>query len=327
MSGLEIIDPAAGGCGVAAQPRDEAPVGREFSADDRTYRRTRLPRWLKRRVPLGTGISFTDRTVEDLGLETVCREAQCPNRSECWSRKTATFMVMGKVCTRPCGFCAVKRGRPDPLDADEPQRLAEACRRLGLRYIVLTSVDRDDLPDGGAEHFRQCIEAVRRATGAKIEVLTPDFQGDADALDCLMDARPEVFNHNVETVARLQRPVRRRANYRDSLFCLDHVKRRYPGTATKSGIMLGLGETFDEILATAADLRRIGVDLLTVGQYLQPSQWHLPVERFWTPDEFAHLGRLCRRMGFAHVASAPFVRSSYHADEAWQLASDAMADA
>lgn len=281
----------------------------------------RLPRWLKRPLPTGGEFSFTDRLIQDLGLETVCQEARCPNRTECWSRQTATFMILGRVCTRPCGFCAVERGHPEPLSDDEPERLAEAAQRLGLKHVVITSVTRDDLPDGGADHFRRCILAVRSRLDASIEVLTPDFDGNADAIDIVLDGSPDVFNHNIETVARLQQRVRRKAAYETSLSLLAHVKRRRPKGVTKSGIMLGLGETTDEILDAFADLRSVGVDLLTVGQYLQPSSKHLPVERYLPPEEFTELGRLAGKMGFAHVASAPFVRSSYHADEAWQLAS------
>ncbi|MFO0948232.1 MAG: lipoyl synthase [Planctomycetota bacterium] len=280
----------------------------------------RLPRWLKRPLPSGGEFTFTDRLINDLGLETVCKEAHCPNRTECWSRKTATFMILGRVCTRPCGFCAVERGHPEPLAEDEPERLAEAAERLGLRHVVITSVTRDDLPEGGADHFRRCILAVRRRMNASIEVLTPDFNGDTAAIDIVLAGAPDVFNHNIETVARLQQRVRRKAAYETSLSLLAYVKRRRPDAVTKSGIMLGLGETTDEILEAFADLRNAGVDLLTVGQYLQPSPKHLPVERFVPPEEFASLGRLAETMGFAHVASAPFVRSSYHADEAWLLA-------
>jgi lipoic acid synthetase len=224
-------------------------------------------------------------------------------------------MVMGDVCTRPCGFCSVKRGRPDELLADEPERLAEACHRLGLRHVVITSVTRDDLSDGGADHFRQCVLAVRRRTGATIEVLTPDFDGRPELIDIVLAAEPEVFNHNLETVARLQQHVRRKSQYSVSLAVLKHVKESRPGVRTKSGLMLGLGETTEEVIETLADLRAVGCDLLTLGQYLQPSPRHLPVDRYLPPDEFDELGRLARRLGFVDVASGPFVRSSYHADE------------
>jgi lipoic acid synthetase len=257
----------------------------------------------------------TRALVDDLKLETVCESARCPNRSECWTRRTATFMVLGEVCTRPCGFCSVPRGKPDAPALDEPDRLAEACARLGLRHVVITSVTRDDLPDGGADHFRRCILAVRERTGATIEVLTPDFDGDTAALDVVLSASPEVFNHNMETVARLQRHVRRKSQYAVSLGVLDHVKRSRPDIRTKSGLMLGLGETTEELFETLADLRSVGCDLLTLGQYLQPSPRHLPVERYLPPAEFDELGRLARTLGFLDVASGPFVRSSYHADE------------
>jgi lipoic acid synthetase len=253
--------------------------------------------------------------VEELGLETVCESARCPNRSECWTRRTATFMILGEVCTRPCGFCAVPRGQPEPVALDEPDRLAEACDRLGLRHVVITSVTRDDLPDGGAEHFRRCVLAVRARTGATIEVLTPDFDGQTASIDTVLSAEPEVFNHNMETVARLQRHVRRKSQYAVSLKVLEHAKRSRPSLLTKSGLMLGLGETTEELFETLADLRDVGCDLLTLGQYLQPSPRHLPVSRYLPPSEFDELGRLARALGFVEVASGPFVRSSYHADE------------
>ena len=243
------------------------------------------------------------------------RERRCPNRAECWTRRTATFMILGETCTRPCGFCAVKRGKPEVVADDEPARVAEACLRLGLRHVVITSVTRDDLADGGAEHFRRCVLAVRERTGATIEVLTPDFDGRADCIDVVLSACPEVFNHNLETVARLQQHVRRKSQYEVSLEVLRHVKTRSPETRTKSGLMLGLGETTEELLETLADLRSIGCDFLTLGQYLQPSPRHLPVARYLPPDEFDELGRIARSLGFIEVASGPFVRSSYHADE------------
>ena len=275
----------------------------------------RLPDWLKRPIPAAGGMGFTQSLVSELGLETVCESARCPNRSECWTRRTATFMVLGDVCTRPCGFCAVKRGRPEEVMIDEPERLAEACQRLGLRHVVITSVTRDDLPDGGAEHFRQCVLAVRRRTGATIEVLTPDFDGRPELIDIVLAAAPDVFNHNMETVARLQQHVRRKSQYAVSLAVLEHVKKTRPEIRTKTGLMLGLGETTEEVLDTLADLRSIGCDLLTLGQYLQPSSRHLPVVRYLPPAEFDELGRLARKLGFVDVASGPFVRSSYHADE------------
>jgi lipoic acid synthetase len=281
--------------------------------------RRRLPEWLKRPIPAAGGTYFTKGLIAELGLETICESARCPNRSECWTRRTATFMILGDVCTRPCGFCAVKRGHPDAVAIDEPDRLAEACARLGLRHVVITSVTRDDLPDGGAEHFRQCILAVRARTGATVEVLTPDFDGDTHAIDCVLSAAPEVFNHNLETVARLQQHVRRKSQYETSLKVLAHAKERRPDVWTKSGLMLGLGETTEETIETLADLRSIGCDFVTLGQYLQPSPRHLPVVRYLPPEEFDALGNVARALGFAQVASGPFVRSSYHADEMARL--------
>ena len=289
---------------------------RPDAAPPEPVRTRRLPEWLKRPIPAAGGMSFTRSLVAELGLETVCESAKCPNRSECWTRRTATFMILGGVCTRPCGFCAVDRGHPEAVAIDEPDRLAEACHRLGLRHVVITSVTRDDLPDGGAEHFRQCVLAVRERTGATIEVLTPDFDGRPEAIDVVLQARPEVFNHNMETVARLQQHVRRKSQYAVSLAVLEHAKKAGArhGVRTKSGLMLGLGETIEEIFETLADLRSIGCDFLTLGQYLQPSPRHLPVVRYVPPDEFDELGRLALKLGFADVASGPFVRSSYHAD-------------
>ncbi|HMP58208.1 MAG TPA: lipoyl synthase [Gemmatales bacterium] len=275
----------------------------------------RLPSWLKRPLPLGNEGFFTDQLIQDLGLETVCESARCPNRMECWSRRTATFMILGNVCTRPCGFCSVPRGDPLPVADDEPERLAEACARLGLSHVVITSVTRDDLPDGGAEHFRQCILTVRQRTGATIEVLTPDFLGNPAAIDTVLKAEPEVYNHNMETVPRFYKKVRGRADYRRSLDLLHRVKQQRPSTITKSGLMLGLGETTSELLDVLADLRSVDCDALTLGQYLNPSFKHVNVARYLPPEEFDALGTLARRLGFRHVASGPFVRSSYHADE------------
>ncbi len=274
----------------------------------------RLPRWLKREVPKGNANHFTARLLEELGLETVCDNAKCPNRMECYSQKTATFMVLGNVCTRPCGFCAVSRGRPDAIPADEPARLAEAARRLGLEHVVITSVTRDDLPDGGADHFYQCVQAVRAVTGAAVEVLTPDFLNNPAALRRVVDAAPEVFNHNTETVPRLYRKVRGpKSDYRWTLELLRLVKQWNPNIRTKSGLMLGLGETREELLEVLVDLRDVGCDSLTLGQYLQPGEGYLPVVRYVPPEEFDELGDVARSLGFAKVASGPFVRSSYHA--------------
>jgi lipoic acid synthetase len=308
--------PAAAGCGAVGPIAAQAPGLTVIDAPAEAPRR-RLPAWLKRPIPESGGTYFTKDLVGELGLETICESAKCPNRSECWTRRTATFMILGETCTRPCGFCAVKRGHPEAVAIDEPDRLAEACARLGLKHVVITSVTRDDLPDGGADHFRLCVEAVRARTGATIEVLTPDFDGDERAIEIVLRARPEVFNHNLETVPRLQQYVRRKSQYVVSMKVLAHAKHigGPSGVRTKSGLMLGLGETTEEVIETMADLRGIDCDFLTLGQYLQPSLKHLPVDRYLHPDEFDELGRLARSMGFAEVASGPFVRSSYHADE------------
>jgi len=274
----------------------------------------RLPRWLKKHLPKGDANHFTARLIEELRLETVCESAKCPNRMECWSQKTATFMIMGNVCTRPCGFCSVPKGKTEALELDEPERVAEAARRLDLRHVVITSVTRDDLADGGAEHFYRCVLAVREKTGAAVEVLTPDFLGKHKAIERVVESRPEVFNHNTETVPRLYREVRgRKSVYRWTLELLRRVKHLDSTIKTKSGLMLGLGETRDELLDTLADLHDAGVDYLTLGQYLQPTPEHLPVVRYVPPDEFDEVGDLARAMGFRKVASGPFVRSSYHA--------------
>ena len=276
--------------------------------------RRRLPPWLKRPLP-APGMFFTSRVIEDLRLETVCESAKCPNRTECWSQRTATFMILGNVCTRPCGFCSVPKGKTEALQADEPERVAEAAARLGLKHVVITSVTRDDLGDGGSQHFYECVLAVRARTGAAVEVLTPDFLGNTQAIDRVIEAAPDVFNHNLETVPRLYHRVRRNAVYQRSLDLLARVKDRAPQIPTKSGLMLGLGETTEEIVAVCADLRAVGCEILTVGQYLQPSPGHLPVERYVPPEEFDALGNLVRGLGFKLVASGPFVRSSYHAGE------------
>lgn len=276
----------------------------------------RLPRWLKRNVPLGNANHFTAHLIDELGLETVCQSAKCPNRMECWSQKTATFMIMGNVCTRPCGFCSVPKGKTEALELDEPDRLAEAAFRLGLKHVVITSVTRDDLADGGADHFYRCVLAVRQRTGAAVEVLTPDFLGKPGAIERVVAAAPEVFNHNTETVPRLYHQVRgRKSAYRWTLALLRRVKELNPAIKTKSGLMLGLGETRDELFDTLADLLDAGVDYLTLGQYLQPTPEHLPVVQYVPPAEFDELGDHARALGFKKVASGPFVRSSYHARE------------
>jgi lipoic acid synthetase len=282
---------------------------------DRAITSKRLPAWLKRDLPRGNENFFTQNLLTELRLETVCENARCPNRPECYARRTATFMILGNVCTRPCGFCSVPRGIPEQLEDDEPQRVAEAAYRLALRHVVITSVTRDDLSDGGADHFYRCVLAVRERTGAVVEVLTPDFLGDKASIDRVLEARPEVYNHNMETVPRFYKKVRGRADYQRSLDLLDHVKQRSPETVTKSGLMLGLGETAEELLDVLADLRAINCDTLTLGQYLTPTLKHVPVARYLAPEEFDALAVLARSLGFAHVASGPFVRSSYHADE------------
>lgn len=277
----------------------------------------RLPRWLKRRVPKGNANHFTANLLDELQLETVCDNARCPNRMECYSQQTATLMILGNICTRACGFCSVPRGKPEPPAADEPERVAEAAARLGLRHVVITSVTRDDLPDGGAGHFARCVLAVRQRTGATIEVLTPDFVETPAALERVVQSAPEVFNHNTETVPRLYRRLRGpKSDYRWTLELLRRVKQGNPAIKTKSGLMLGVGETHEEVLDVLADLRDRNVDFLTLGQYLQPDpSRYLPVVRYLHPDEFDELGRAAQNLGFQKVASGPFVRSSYHARE------------
>lgn len=295
--------------------QDTGPVERPIHAPHDSARR--LPRWLKREVPKGNCGHFTAQLVNDLSLQTVCDHARCPNRMECYSHKTATFMILGNVCTRSCGFCAVERGTPGPPDPDEPRRIGEAASRLGLKHVVITSVTRDDLPDGGADHFRRCIDAVRQASGASVEVLTPDFLHNSLAIERVVAARPDVFNHNVETVPRLYRKVRGPlADYTWTLEIFHLVRRHDPSIKTKSGLMLGLGESREELLDVLADLLDRGCDFLTLGQYLQPDQGRLlPVTRYLEPEEFVELGEAARAMGFQRVASGPFVRSSYHAHE------------
>jgi lipoic acid synthetase len=283
----------------------------------KTQPRPRLPAWLRTSLPTGDGFAQTRALLEELKLHTVCQSAGCPNHWECWSKGTATFMIGGDRCTRACGFCAVTTAKPFALEADEPARVAEATRRLRLRHVVITAVARDDLPDGGADHFRRTIHAVRLLSpGTVIEVLTPDFNEHEAAIDSVLAAAPHIFNHNLETVRRLTPAVRSRATYDRSLNVLQQVKTKAGTTIyTKSGLMLGLGETEEELVTALADLRRVGCDLLTLGQYLQPTRRHLPVTEFIKPERFADYGRRARTMGFLHVASAPMVRSSYHADE------------
>jgi len=303
---LDIVN-ESGGCGAGSC--GSVPVSPSAKES------RRLPSWLKRQVPLGGGNNFTNNLIAELGLETICDSGRCPNRTECYSQKTATFMILGNVCTRPCGFCSVDRGRPDKLEADEPQRVAEAASRLGLKHVVITSVTRDDLPDGGADHFYQTVVAVRERTGAGVEVLTPDFVGLPDALDRVIESAPDVFNHNTETVPRLYRKVRGpKSDYAWTLELMRRIKQKNPAIRTKSGLMLGLGETQEEVFDVLADLLDAGCDFLTLGQYLQPAvEKYLPVVRYVPPQEFTELGQQAKAMGFKQVASGPFVRSSYHA--------------
>jgi lipoyl synthase len=284
---------------------------------DKGERRARLPEWFRLRLPTSESFARTRNLLGDLRLHTVCESARCPNHWECWSQGTATFMIAGDRCTRACGFCAVTTARPHALEADEPARVAEATRRMKLKHVVITAVARDDLTDGGAEHFRRTIEAVREANpGIVIEVLVPDFNDRDASIEAVLSASPEIFNHNLETVRRLTPAVRSRATYDRSLGVLAKVKTwRGRRTYTKSGLMLGLGETQDELFAALADLRRVGCDILTLGQYLQPTLKHLPVVEFVAPPKFADYKRVGEEMGFLHVASGPLVRSSYHADD------------
>ncbi len=266
---------------------------------------------------MGTNYRELKELIERLRLHTVCESAACPNVGECWNQRTATFMILGNVCTRRCGFCAVQKGAPLPVDYDEPQRVAEAVQAMGLEFAVITSVNRDDREDGGAELFAAAIRAIReRVPGCGVEVLIPDFQGSHAAVETVMEAAPDVLNHNTETVPRLYRQVRLGARYERSLDVLAHAKRTSPATPTKSGLMLGLGETTDEVLAVMRDLRAHQVDILTVGQYLRPSPKHLPIVRYVTPGEFEELKEAGYEMGFGHVESGPLVRSSYHARKA-----------
>ncbi|MBL8214623.1 MAG: lipoyl synthase [Bryobacterales bacterium] len=273
------------------------------------------PDWLRAPAPAGGNYRELKALVERLQLHTVCESAACPNVGECWNHRTATFMILGNVCTRRCGFCAVQKGAPLEVDFDEPRRVAEAIAALGLKYAVLTSVNRDDRKDGGALLFAMCIRAIReRIPDCKVEVLVPDFQGSHDAMEIVMDARPDVLNHNTETVPRLYRQVRLGARYMRSLDMLAYAKKLRPEVPTKSGLMLGLGETLDEVLQVMRDLRAHNVDIVTLGQYLRPSPKHLPILRYVTPEEFAMLRREGMAMGFPHVEAGPLVRSSYHAD-------------
>jgi lipoyl synthase len=274
------------------------------------------PSWLRAKAPAGENFHQLKKLARGLGLHTVCESAQCPNIGECWNHRTATFMLLGDICTRRCGFCAVPKGRPQPIDLDEPRRVAEAVATLGLKHAVITSVNRDDDNIGGAKIFAETIRQVcRAATDCRVEVLIPDFQGIDEALQIVLEARPNVLNHNTESVPRLYRAVRSGARYERTLRLLDNAKRFSPGMVTKSGLMVGLGESMTELIDVFRDLAERKVDILTVGQYLRPSRDHLPIARFYTPDEFGFLKEEALRLGFRHVESGPLVRSSYHAHE------------
>jgi lipoyl synthase len=275
---------------------------------------SRRPDWLRVRVPAGENYEELKRLMRSKALHTVCEEARCPNIGECWSHRTATFMILGSICTRSCGFCAVATGRPMAVDWEEPRRIAEAVQQMGLSHVVITMVNRDELHDGGATIFAATIRWIRRLNPeCTVEVLTSDFKGSREALKILMDARPNVFSHNVETVPRLYPMVRPQAIYRRSLDVLGWAKEMYPEIPTKTGFMLGLGETRDEVIDLLDDLHNTLVDIITIGQYLQPTRQHLPIERYVTPDEFREYAHIGKAMGFRHVESGPLVRSSYHA--------------
>eukprot|EP01059_Diplonema_ambulator_P028361 TRINITY_DN47143_c0_g1_i1.p1 TRINITY_DN47143_c0_g1~~TRINITY_DN47143_c0_g1_i1.p1 ORF type:complete len:319 (+),score=-67.66 TRINITY_DN47143_c0_g1_i1:701-1657(+) len=275
------------------------------------------PEWIKIKLPSSHNVKNLQALLRENSLVTVCEQASCPNLTECFDRGIATFMIMGDKCTRRCTFCDVGHGRPDPLSPEEPKNLAETVRRMGLRFVVITSVDRDDLRDGGSAHFSACIQAIRDlGSSIQVEILVPDFRGRMEkALQALSQSLPDIFNHNVETVPRLYKAVRPGADYAWSLRLLQLFKQKYPGIPTKSGIMVGLGETDEELFAVMEDLRAHQVDMLTVGQYLQPSSYHAPVKRYVHPEQFIAYAELGKKMGFSHVASGPLVRSSYHADQ------------
>ena len=286
----------------------------------------RLPPWMKVRAPGGPNFLELRQLLRGNELHTVCEEAHCPNIGACWERRTATFMILGDICTRACAYCAVTTGRPSGLDLGEPVRLAETAARMGLRYAVITAVNRDDLPDGGSFVFAECLRQIRRRVpGCRVEVLIPDFCGNWDALATVMGAAPDTLNHNIETVRRVFRRVRPKGDYDQSLELLERAKALSPSGITKSGMMVGLGESWDEAVETMGDLRAVGCDLLTIGQYLRPSAKHAPLARWYTPEEFDELRREGESLGFRHVASGPLVRSSYHADEQHEAALTAVA--
>jgi lipoic acid synthetase len=278
--------------------------------------RAAKPQWLRAKAPVGENFHNLKKLARGLGLHTVCESAQCPNIGECWNHRTATFMLLGDICTRRCGFCAVPKGRPEPIDWDEPRRVADAVATLGLKHAVVTSVNRDDDNIGSAKVFAETIREIRERTpDCRVEVLIPDFQGVDESLRIVLAARPDVLNHNTETVPRLYRAVRSGARYERTLTLLENAKKISPGMVTKSGVMVGLGETTDELVEVFRDLGSRGVDILTVGQYLRPSRDHLPIARFYSPEEFTYLKNEALRFGFRHVESGPMVRSSYHAHE------------
>jgi len=282
------------------------------------------PRWLKRQLPRGPRCASVERLLDGLNLQTVCTNAKCPNRNECYGAGTTTFLILGNICTRDCRFCAVSSGSPEPPDSDEPARVAQAAKKLRLRHVVITSVTRDDLPDGGSRHFAETVIRIRRACEAAIEVLTPDFNGDEECIAAVAsgDETPDVYNHNVETVPRLYPEVRPTADYIKSLNLLKFVGEIRPGIVTKSGLMVGLGETRQEIFSVMDDLRAVGCAAVTIGQYLRPSPEHLPVKRFVEPGEFEEYAEIARGKGFRMVAAGPFVRSSYHAGELFRTAAE-----
>ena len=321
MAGIEVKAPKPSRAQRGAEKTARNPVKIQPAAGPLP----RKPAWIRVKAPTGGAVARLKSLLREQRLHTVCEEASCPNLGECFSRGTATFMIMGDLCTRRCPFCDVAHGRPLPLDADEPAHLAETVARMGLRYVVITSVDRDDLRDGGASHFAACIEQLRASCPqTRIEILVPDFRGRMEAaLEHLSASPPDVFNHNLETVPRLYRKARPGADYAWSLNLIRAFRAAHPSVPTKSGLMLGLGEERNEVIETFRDLRAHGCDMLTIGQYLQPSRHHLPVERYWEPAAFESLGRVALGMGFTNVASGPLVRSSYHAD--LQAAGEAVA--
>lgn len=281
----------------------------------------RLPEYLKRPIIDTETTKTVRRILKTKCLNTVCEGARCPNKSECYSHNTATFLIMGQVCTRNCRYCNISPARPEPLDRQEPEHIAEAVKELGLKYAVITSVTRDDLPDGGAEHFKNCIDEIRKISDAKIEILTPDFKGDRASLDTIISAKPDVFNHNIETVRRIFKTARPQGDYDCSLRVLKYIKEN-SSIVTKSGLMVGLGETGEDIEETLLDLKNAGVDIITIGQYIQPSKAHLEVAKYYTPEEFEDLKKLARKTGFKNYQIAPLVRSSYHAKNTFEASLD-----